>query len=185
MTPLLDEVEITVESYDLPDPPEIRLRTPDRRSGPEPCYLFVRRQSQTFIDPDQQDVTSLDDSFVLQSSILTPVGSKSKATVVTDGVPVKLDELNTILGEIQQASFTIAALEGPEGFGCRLAKMLLPESIRQVLESVGRKHPLIVIHDAVASKVPWETISFGDGTWFPARAAGLSRKYAAKNLSVA
>lgn len=183
MTPLLDEVEITVESYDLPDAPEIRRDAQHRRSGKEPCYLFVRRQSETFADPEQEDDSPVAESFELQSSVLTPVGTK--ATVVTDGMTVQASDLTELLGEIQQSTFNFKALQSPDGFGSRLARMLLPDSIRHVLEAVGEGHPIVVIHDELASKVPWETISLRDGEWFPAQSAGLSRKYAAENLSVA
>lgn len=184
VTPLLDDVEISVESYTLPEAPEVRDQTRGGHAGPEPCYLFVRRQSEVFADPEQEDNgTSPIGQFLLQSSILTPAGNK--ATVITDSKNVITTELNSILAEIEQSNFMIETLQGEDSFGNRLAQLLLPESVQRVLESVGRDHPLIVIHDAVASRIPWETIALNKGEWFPAQTAGLSRKYAAENLSVA
>ncbi|MFT5324647.1 MAG: pimeloyl-ACP methyl ester carboxylesterase [Planctomycetaceae bacterium] len=184
VTPLLDDVEISVESYDLPEAPELRDRTRVEQTGPEPCYLFVRRQSETFADPEQAETgDSADEQILLQSSVLTPAGNK--ATVVTDTKEVSSTELDSILAEVQQHDFNITSLQGKDGFGDRLVQLLLPDSVQRVLESVGQDHPLIVIHDALASRVPWETIALNEGDWFPAQTAGLSRKYAAENLSVA
>ncbi len=73
----------------------------------------------------------------------------------------------------------------PDGiavFGERLGALLLPAPTREALEAV-HDVPLIVVHDTAASRWPWETLCVNG--WAPAAAAGLSRRYAAEDLSVA
>ncbi|MDX1432291.1 MAG: CHAT domain-containing protein, partial [Gammaproteobacteria bacterium] len=47
--------------------------------------------------------------------------------------------------------------------------------------------PLMVIHDARTSRIPWETVTLGETAkpYFPTAETGLSRKYEAEDLSVA
>ncbi|MCA9222533.1 MAG: hypothetical protein KDA71_19535, partial [Planctomycetales bacterium] len=176
-TPLMDEVEITVESLLLP--PAAAL--PESQRGPtcgaEPCYLFVHRQAATFADPRGSEARDqAEEMLTLQSSVLTPTG---KATVVTDSQQIDKVALRRHLERIEMSDFTQDTIEN---FGYELAEMLLPSSIKAVLKTV-QDSPLVVIHDAEASRIPWETLCI-DG-WFPAARQGLSRKYAAENLSVA
>ncbi len=67
-------------------------------------------------------------------------------------------------------------------FGERLGELLLPAATREALPAV-RGSPLVVVHDAPSSRWPWETLHL-DG-WAPAAERGLSRRYAAEDLSVA
>jgi len=69
-----------------------------------------------------------------------------------------------------------------EEFGGRLGELLLPPAVREALAAV-RESPLVVVHDAAASRWPWETLCVDD--WSPACMAGLARRYAAEDLSVA
>ena len=46
-----------------------------------------------------------------------------------------------------------------------------------------RSHPLVVLHDRDASRVPWEVLRIGQG--HPALLAGVSRRYASDTLTVA
>ncbi|MBI1313318.1 CHAT domain-containing protein [bacterium] len=185
-TPLFDDVELMIETIELPASVEAAERRRPCVSSPEPCYLFVRQQASTFAPT----ANSQDDANVLylQSSVLSPSG---KATVVTDGQRVDRTDLNRLLSEIEQRTFGFSSLTGTQGFGVRLAELVLPPTVRAVLKSV-RSWPLVIIHDAEASRIPWEAISLdpnGDSDRnkksFPAVTAGLSRKYSAENLSVA
>ncbi len=136
-----------------------RLRRP--RSAPRSAlqsYLFV-----------QQDVGEL------RAALLgtTPKATALAATRTLDGKA--LDEhLESLSGEMTPA--------GIADFGERLGRLLLPASTREALADVHGA-PLVVVHDAAASRWPWETLSV-DG-WAPAAQAGLSRRYAAEGLSVA
>jgi len=69
-----------------------------------------------------------------------------------------------------------------DAFGERLADRLLPPAVHEAL-AAARDVPLVVVHDHAASRWPWETLCV-DG-WAPACAAGLSRRYAAEDMSVA
>lgn len=69
-----------------------------------------------------------------------------------------------------------------EEFGERLAALLLPEATREALAAV-RGSPLVVVHDQAASRWPWETLSIDGAS--PACESGLSRRYAAEDMSVA
>lgn len=176
-TPIMDDVEITVEPILLPQslPTEESRRGADQ--GPEPCYLFVHRQTATFADPEAAESSGgTEEILTLQSSILTPTG---KGTVVTDDREIDQIGLRRHLESIEMSSFNNDRIEA---FGTTLAEMLLPESIRTLLKD-NSDHPLVVIHDAEASRMPWETICINKK--FPVMEQGLSRKYAAENLSVA
>jgi len=72
--------------------------------------------------------------------------------------------------------------EGIEDFGEQLAGLLLPAPVQEALSAV-RESPLVVVHDDAASRWPWETLRIGG--WAPACAAGMARRYAAEDLSVA
>ena len=67
-------------------------------------------------------------------------------------------------------------------FGEQLGDLLLPPAVRAALAGV-RGAPLVVVHDAAASRWPWETLTI-DGRSL-ACADGLVRRYAAEDLSVA
>ena len=111
-----------------------------------------------------------------RSSILT---AGPKATVISGQNPVRQTELDRLLGQIESTGFSFQKLPS---FGAKLARLLLADEVITVLQTVGDRH-LIVVHDAGASRVPWETLCVNGH--FPASAAGLSRQYLADNLSVA
>jgi CHAT domain-containing protein/pimeloyl-ACP methyl ester carboxylesterase len=176
-TPLMDGVEITVESLSLPPAPAPPVSRRGESHDREPCYLFVHRQTATFADPEAPEASNqIEEILTLQSSVLTPTG---KATVVTDSRLVDRSKLRSQLEKIEMNSFDNDSIKG---FGTDLTDLVLPDSIKTVLKTV-KDNPLVVIHDAEASRIPWETMCI-DG-WFPASSQGLSRKYAAENLSVA
>ena len=86
-----------------------------------------------------------------------------------------LDEhLGLLAGDLDQAAIAT--------FGERLGELLLPAGTREALSAV-HDAPLVVVHDHAASRWPWETLHV-DG-WAPAASAGLARRYAAEDMSVA
>jgi CHAT domain-containing protein len=99
--------------------------------------------------------------------------------VVTDVIDVDAERLNRHLETIETESFDFPGLAA---FGAALGELVLPPLVRDALAGIQDRH-LVVIHDARASRVPWETLNI-DG-WFPAAEAGVSRKYEAENLTVA
>lgn len=173
-TSLFDAVEATVETLTLPPPaPAVSAATP-RAAGRarDPVYLIVREM------PDLQPrvtATDLAASFTLRASVLTAGG---RATVVTDTVDVEGKALNDCLQFIETKGFDYDSLEG---FGTRLADLVLPTLARKALKAKEDRN-LVVIHDARTSRIPWETV-YADGRYL-SDGAGLSRKYEAEDLSV-
>src|SRR5690606_34621319 len=67
-----------------------------------------------------------------------------------------------------------------------LARLVLAEDVLAVLDRLRDCH-LVVVHDAAASRIPWETVCIREpakAPWFPALERGLSRRYIAENMSV-
>ena len=69
-----------------------------------------------------------------------------------------------------------------EKAGQALGKLVLGEDFARVLSQMKGRH-LVVVHDAIASRIPWETLNLNG--WQPALDCGLSRRYLAENLSIA
>jgi len=67
-------------------------------------------------------------------------------------------------------------------FGVKFADLLLPPEVCAVLPHTRERH-LVVVHDAAAARVPWETLTI-EG-WTPAVDHGLSRRYLADHLPIA
>ncbi|NLI80441.1 MAG: CHAT domain-containing protein [Deltaproteobacteria bacterium] len=174
-TALFDDLEVTVEMRELPPMPAPVAVFPGRapRLPEDPVYLMVRDMEDT---RDQETNPAIDADFALRASVLT---AGSRATVITDVVDVKGRELNAHLEQIEKESFDFTGLDA---FGRKLADLVLPQLVRKVLSNMQERH-LVVIHDARASRIPWETLCID--RWQPAASAGLSRKYEAEDLSVA
>ena len=165
-TQLFAEVEVTFDERELP--PAAPAEGPPRGAvtvgGPSATYLIVR----------QEEVKG--DRLLFRSSLLT---AGAKATVITGLKTVSGQALGDLLAEIETLAFTPAALPH---YGTRLGRLLVADDVRAVLPS-QLEHQLVVVHDAPASRVPWETLRVGGQ--FPAVKSGLSRRYLADNLSVA
>ena len=166
-THLFDDVEVTLREIHLPEP---ALPAVSRRdvgpSVPPNVFLIVRQESSQQADPIEYGC-----------SVLT---AGSKATVFKARQTVKRKELDDHLAKLgTDEGLTLRAL--PK-FGDMLANLVLPPSIHTVL---GRQldHPLVVVHDASSSRIPWETLRI-DGK-FPALQNGLSHRYEADDLSIA
>lgn len=171
-TPLFDDVEVTVDEIALeqaPPAPAPIVRT--ARVGPDPIFLFVRE-----LPSRERRVRREGDVITLQTSLLT---AGAKATVISDTIDIEPLKLDRQLERIEMRSFNFEALPS---FGEALARLVLPQLTAAVLETVRDRH-IVVINDAMASRIPWETICLGGR--FPAHEQGMSRKYEAANLSVA
>lgn len=161
-TPLFDEVEVTIDEEVLPQPARA-VRRPAAPAESQPVYLTVT---------SQQDGRGV---YTFGAALL---GTGNKATVLRGEMNVSeanLESLHRALG----AGLTFSALPV---WGTRAAELLLGPEIRDALSCL-RDHPLVLVHDAAASRFPWEAICI-DGV-FPSKHAGLSRRYLADNLSVA
>lgn len=165
-TTLCEGVEITFDEKTLPPEPVIVTSTRVSK-GAQPVYLIVRQERS---GPSSMDV---------RSSLLT---AGDKAAIVTGIRRVETNELGKVLASIlnnEAADFTTPGLQ--------LANLVLANDVVTVLPRF-RNHPLVIVHDAPTSRIPWDTIGFGQDkktAWFPAAERGLSHRYAAENLSVA
>lgn len=111
-----------------------------------------------------------------RSALLT---GGAKAAVLSGAVRVAKKELRAQLGRAESGQL------GPRdmaGFGSALAGLLLPASVREGLEAM-KTRPLVVVHDAEGSRIPWEALRVGDV--HPALEGGLTRRYASESLTAA
>jgi len=141
----------------LPAPPTRKAGTAATPAAPA-SYLFVQQGGQE-----------------LRAALLgvTPKATALAAVHKLDGRA--LDEhVGLLAGDLDQPALA--------AFGERLGQLLLPPGTREALAAV-HDAPLVVVHDHAASRWPWETLHV-DG-WAPAAAAGLARRYAAEDMSVA
>lgn len=177
-TPLFDEIELILDEAKEEAPRAVAAPPPGKPRAAKapapakkpaaprlPTYLFVRE--------------------------LQPRGKKSgyHCSVLGGGGPAAIpsDEkwfdraaLDELLSEIDDdGGFGFAGLPA---FGRKLGELVLPEAIRAAILK-AQPAPLVLVHDAPASRVPWETIHFGRVA--PALEAGLTRRYTAEDLSIA
>lgn len=166
-TSLCDNVELTFDESVLREEP-IMAATPAARAPrrEQAVYLIVRQERDE------------DGEIDIRSSLLT---AGSKAAVITGIHTVNARKLEAARKKVVNQTTADFATNGKA-----LASLVLNEQVTSVLPAY-RKHPLVVVHDAATSRIPWETIGISNGrdVWFPAAEQGLSHRYAAENLSVA
>ena len=164
-TTLFDDIEATITEIELAALPIPEGTKRARASAASmPAYLLINERMES------------EKIRWLQASLLTAGG---KATTITAEQRLRPRLISAQLNAIAYDSFTY---RGMRRYGERLAALLLDDAIREALKTVRANH-LIVVHDRPGSRYPWETLCI-EG-WFPAAEAGLSRRYAADNLSVA
>ena len=165
-TDLFADMMVTFDEMTLPDPAlsSGRRQRTQVQSDCSLAYLIVNQEEQ-----EEGELT-------FRSSILT---AGSKATVLTGTKQISQKQIDDQLNRIEAQSFTF---NGLEKFGKELTELVLDESVATSLKEMQDFH-LVVVNDAPSSRIPWETLCI-DG-WFPAAVRGLSRRYAAGNLSVA
>lgn len=131
---------------------------------PPTTYLIVSRE------PGERG------EICVRASLLT---DGAKAAVLSSRRSVGRAALDELLDGLHGGDFDERYLHR---YGERLGRLLLPADMREALGKARGSH-LAIVHDADLSQLPWETLRIGG--WAPALAAGLSRRYAAENLSVA
>jgi len=142
-----------------------RLRAAAKRSAAsDPAYLLVSMQ-----EAGRGEIEC-------RSSLLT---AGAKAAVLSGTVALRRADLLRQLAPLEAGTVGHRELAR---VGTALAHALLPASVRAGLETM-QSRPLVVVHDAQASRVPWETLRIGAS--HPALAGGLSRRYTSDALSVA
>ncbi len=172
-TDLFADMRVTFDEMTLPEPRVVspRGRRAQIISATQAAYLFVTTDHCPEGPGDLRP-----ERLAIRSSVLT---AGDKAAVITGTREVDRSDLDRKLGQIEASSFTFGRLAR---FGQQVADLVLDPGVAKALLAM-RKHHLIVVHDALASRIPWETLCI-EG-WFPAAEAGVSRRYAAENLSVA
>jgi pimeloyl-ACP methyl ester carboxylesterase len=168
-TSLFDDVELTLSEVEIPPPPE---PTAARvlEAGPEPVYAIIRQTEE----PKKR--------LLYQVSIL---GSGMKAAIVTSTKEIDAGELNALLAEFDKgvgAGTGGGSVTDLQPLGTRFANLVLPPEVCAVLPQMKDRH-LVVVHDAPAARVPWETLTVDK--WSPAVGAGLSRRYLVDHLPLA
>ena len=163
-TSLFDDVELTLDEMKLPAAPARGATV--LAGGAEPVYTMIRQENST------------GGTLQFQVSVL---GSGMKAAVVSLPQSVDAAQLNALLTSFDAVAGTNRAWEVAT-FGTQFAELMLPADVRNVLAASPDRH-LVLVHDAAASRIPWETMTIGG--WTPSVAAGLSRRYLAENLPIA
>lgn len=131
--------------------------------APLPAWLVVRQEQEG-------------KRTVLRAALLT---ARAKAAVLAGTRPLDARQQARLLGPLlQEPNRDTVATAG------RLLGGLLPDNVAAALLRTPEA-PLVVVHDAPASRLPWETLTLGREAIAPALGAGLSRQLAADDLDVA
>ena len=142
-------------------PPAARHADTVRR---DPAYLVM-----TMLEQGRSD-------YECRSSLLT---AGAKAAVLSGTLRVSRKALRAHLSPAESGQL---APRDMARFGSGLARLLLPATVREGLESM-RQRPLVVVHDGEGSRIPWEALRIGE--LHPALEGGLTRRYASETLTVA
>jgi CHAT domain-containing protein len=162
------DLELTLRVVRLAEPPVAGTASAAAPQIPR-VYLMAREVSQ------QGDADG--GRAPLQMSVLT---AGDKAAIMVEPQPGSPAELEDLLGQL--GGYSVLAPDKAAQFGASLAKLLLSQNISTALERHSECH-LVVVHDAGASRIPWEMLPIGGK--YPALAGGISHRYETANLSVA
>jgi hypothetical protein len=135
-----------------------------RAQRADPAYLVI-----TLLEQGRAD-------YECRSALLT---AGAKAAVLGGSMRLARKALRAQLARAESGQL------GPRDmarFGDGLARLLLPDSVRDGLVTM-RRRPLVLVHDGEGSRIPWETLCVGDV--HPALEGGLTRRYASETLTVA
>ena len=161
-------VELTIRFVRLPERPAERA-IPSAARSIDRIYLMAREAGEREGGDDARPA--------LMMSLLT---TGDKAAILAGEQPGAPADVEKLLAQLGRYS-SLAEAKAIE-FGDELAKVLLCDAVAEGLARYRNRH-LVVVHDAGASRIPWETLRIGDT--FPALEGGVSHRYEASNLSVA
>ena len=181
-TPLFEDIRVTLSERRLPEPPAPASRQRKQITATENrIYLVVNFDTREDVEVDPKiglpTVSQASANRVLRSALLTAGG---KATVLREAKMFSQDALDDLLTMLHP-NYVNAKNVGEVGKA--LGPMILGDRIVEALRSLIDHYQLVVVHDAPAGRIPWETLSL-DGK-VPAAMQGLSRRYIADNLSIA
>jgi CHAT domain-containing protein len=160
------DLELTIRVVKLP---ELAREAPAGPAATPRIYLMAREIPQQGGERPGPAPLSL--------SVLT---TGDKAAIQTDEQPASPKVLGALLEKLE--GYSSSSDSEAEEFGDELAKALLTDGVATALKKHSDSH-LVVVHDAAASRIPWETLRVGGD--FPALTGGLSHRYEASDLSVA
>jgi hypothetical protein len=169
-TALFNEIEVVLDELQVEPEDGFSVRGAVRKR--EPVYLIFR------LDEEKSG------KLIYRSSILS---ATARASLITDFCEVSSRNLDDHLQKLDKIvrSNDPAALEQ---FGLELADMILPPTVCAELAKSPEYH-LVVVHDAPASRIPWETISIrtagSEKVWSPSKEAGLSHRLHSEKLPLA
>ncbi len=158
---LFEDVEVTFDELALPRP----------RASERAEVAAVRRRAYLYA----RHVSGTARKAGFDFSLLSADGPAAAPAEVQ---PYDPKELRDLLDEIGKPGFDA------DRFGPRLEAVVMAPPFRQFLcrQDLRGQH-LVVVHDALAARVPWEVLRCGDHV--PALEGGVSRRYLAGNLSIA
>lgn len=165
-TGLFAEVQVTFDEVQLPEASVVVSAAKRAQVATVPRFGYVI--------VNQEHATA--ERITLRSSVLT---AGAHACVISESQVIARTALERHLKRIETSDFTKARLKK---YGNTLAELTLHPSVAQALTGMQDNH-IVVVHDAAASRIPWETVCIGN--WFPAGGCGLSRRFAGEGLSVA
>jgi pimeloyl-ACP methyl ester carboxylesterase len=167
-SPLFADLEVTFDEVILPT--AVAASTPTETRG----SMTVGIAPANYLMVTEREVRG--DDLRYRSSLLTTGG---KAAVVTGDKIFSAAALKKLLARVEGRDFRYDTLPA---FGQELARLVLAPEVLAVLPKATEPH-LAVVHDAAASRIPWETLCVEGRS--PALLGGMSRRYLADNLSVA
>ena len=181
-TALFEDVRVTLTERRLPEP--LVTEAPTRAhlaSKDQRIYLITTYEERAAVQVDPSTGlpnASLDPDplRLLRTALLTAGG---KATVFRDTQEFRQSQLDALLTRVTPQAVNSANVKL---VGNQLGPLVLGERIMKALATAVADHQLVIVHDAAAGRIPWETLLL-DGH-APAIEQGLSRRYAADNLSI-
>jgi CHAT domain-containing protein len=174
-TKLFDGVEVTLQEVELAPVPEPVVRREAAPEVPQSVFLIVRDETKTTNGGDETRANRA--TIEYGCSVLT---AGSTAAVYKARQQIARRELDRLLARLAtERGLTLTELKN---FGAEITRLVLPESVNAILAR-HLEHPLVVVHDALSSRVPWETLIIDDK--FPALESGLAHRYEAEELSIA
>jgi hypothetical protein len=165
-TKLFDGVEVTLHEAELAPAPEPVTRFEAVPQAPQNVFLIVR------------DETKSDNGTIEYGCSVLTAGSTAAVYKARQQIDKKA--LDRLLAQLAtERGLTLSQLQN---FGLNVTRLVLPESINAILAR-HLESPLIVVHDAASSRIPWETLIIDSK--FPALEAGLAHRYGAEQLAIA
>jgi pimeloyl-ACP methyl ester carboxylesterase len=163
---LFDNVQVAFSESDFPAPISAPALRP--AAGVPPAanvYLLVRML---------ENKASVD----VQATVM---GIHSRAAIGLTRKEVPLQEIRAAMARVGADGITF---ENAQQLGSLLPGILFSDELLRALEAEQEGFPhLVLVHDAAASRIPWETIAIKG--WRPAVEGGMSRRYLAADLSMA